>query len=231
VDQGLVATAITLAPELEAVVRGSRFVAICVRGDQLPAVCETARSLLRRDQVVLTFAAGVSYRAIEEFLKKGNEPTCPLIRAVANICMTAGTGYTWVYFSPQWQRDERVKGAISVLERVGDVRFAETEEILDRNSLLSGTLPALIALFLEAVENAALSLSIDKPLVRDMIAKTAYGALKTIEELRASPQQIVNLVGPPGGGVARASKDLENKKYLKKATSEWFASMEGPSTS
>jgi pyrroline-5-carboxylate reductase len=223
--KSLATTGITLIEDLETLIGNSRTVLICVRGDQLLSLCESARSFMSAEQALVTFCAGVSYGAIEASLRTEERANCVLIKAIPNICMATGCGYTWVYFQPLLKEDDRVASTISLLGKLGDVRVAETEEALDQNSLLSGTFPALFALFFEAVVSAAVANAIPEPLAREMVARTTYGTLKTIEELKASTDQIVDWVATPGGLVERSSRSLGKNGALKEAASEWFSSI------
>lgn len=221
------ASDITLAEKLDDLVANSRVLLVCVRAEQLPAVCEVSRSLLTREQTFVVFSAGVSVRRIEESLAEGERPACAVMRAVPNVCMVAGSGYTWIYYSARLKEDERVARTTRLLGNLGEVRVADTEEMLDRNSLISGTLPAFLALFLAAVADAAVSRSIPETCAWEMISASAYGTLRTLEEFNWAAEQVVNLVATPGGLASRASRHLDREGSLKEAAAEWFGSMAG----
>jgi pyrroline-5-carboxylate reductase len=98
--------------------------------------------------------------------------------------------------------------AETILRAVGLTRWVETEAHIDAVTALSGSGPAYFFLFMEALEEAGISLGLDAETARLLTIQTALGAAKMAVESEDTPGQLRERVTSPGGTTERALEHL-----------------------
>ena len=99
--------------------------------------------------------------------------------------------------------------AQAILGALGEEIFVAEERYLDAATALSGSGPAYVFLFLEALVDAGVRLGFSREIARRLVLQTVRGA---VEYARASPlhlAQLCNMVTTPGGTTAEALAEFE----------------------
>lgn len=159
------------------------------------------RPILNKDTVVLSVAAGKSFSHFKSLLGNKN----PLVRVIPNTPSAIGEGVSLLVSDGLSEKD---KDFVTVLMRaVGSVFWFDSEEELDRATLISGCGPAYLFSFIEALQEAGqsigLSLDQSKALTRDML----LGALRYYQSEGREAKELRKEVTSPGG-VTQAVLDV-----------------------
>ena len=118
-----------------------------------------------------------------------------------------GQGIT-VWTAAKAVSDRQLEMARQILGALGEEIFLEDEYYLDMATALSGTGPAYVFLFMEAMVDAAVRLGFSRSGGRQLVLQTVLGSVlfarsdKHLAELR-------NMVTSPGGTTAEALHELE----------------------
>ncbi|MCI0654563.1 MAG: pyrroline-5-carboxylate reductase, partial [Methylococcaceae bacterium] len=150
--------------------------------------------VLRSESIVISIVAGIREADLQKWL---GAPVA-LIRAMPNTPALIRSGATALHANSV-VTDEQRDIAESILRSVGLVVWLESESRLDAVTALSGSGPAYFFLLMEAMEESALRLGLDRQTARLLIEQTAFGAAKIALEFEESPAELRVRVTSPGG--------------------------------
>jgi pyrroline-5-carboxylate reductase len=177
-------------------VRDSDLVVLAVK----PGVIPTALAALRAEDLDLTsplwisIAAGVRLASLEA----GLSAEARIIRAMPNTPALVGAGATAICGNARADASDR-SDARSLFENVGIAWEADAENLLDAVTGLSGSGPAYVFLFLEALIDAGEQAGLPRNAAEQLATQTVYGAAKLARDSDSSPAQLREQVSSPGG--------------------------------
>lgn len=144
-------------------------------------------------QPVLSFAAGVTL----DFMRTAIQFKSPVVRTMPNIPVAVLSGATAVSYSTDVSAEDQ-QLVRYLLEQVGKV-VEMPENLMDAATAFSGSGPGFVCYFLEAMENAAVSLGFAPEMARELLLQTVIGTAKTLGEWGLSPRELRERVTSPGG--------------------------------
>jgi pyrroline-5-carboxylate reductase len=195
-------------------------IVLSVKPQRLDDVLEDCCGQIKSGALVLSIVAGAPISKIRTGLDHAL-----IIRSMPNTPAQIGEGITVWTASPNVQSTYLDK-ARTILEALGEEIFVEDENYLDMATALSGTGPAYVFLFMEAMVDAGVHLGFPRRIAEELVAKTVRGSVDYYE-LRDEPVHLARLrnqVTSPGGTSAAALYYLE-KAGLRTAISRaiWAA--------
>lgn len=155
-----------------------------------------------RDTLIISVAAGVRSATIEAVA-----PEARVVRVMPNTPALLGAGASAVA-AGQSASDADVALAKDLLSSVGTVHIVP-EQQLDAVTGLSGSGPAYVFLFAEALIEGAVFEGLSRELATELTAQTLLGAARMIAESGKSPADLRAAVTSPGGTTARGLARLE----------------------
>lgn len=192
------------------VAENSDILFITVKPGDVPGVVRAVASALRGDKLIITAAAGVTTKTVLENLKEGGHtgfipvvramPNTPVIVSEGAIGICAGLGAT----------EADLKLARSVFEAVGRVLVVDDEGLLDAVTGLSGSGPAYVFLFMQALADAGARAGLDKKTSLALALQTTLGAAKLALESDKSLDELIKMVSSPGGTTVEGLKRLRD---------------------
>ena len=144
-------------------------------------------------QVVLSIAAGLRVADMAEWLGYGK-----IVRAMPNTPALIGAGITGLFADPCVDHDER--GEVEkILHAVGACVWVEDEAQMDVVTAISGSGPAYVFYFIEAIEAAARTLGLDAEAAHQLTVQTFLGAAQLAEKSSESITTLRERVTSKGG--------------------------------
>lgn len=184
-------------------VRGADVVLLVVKPADVPAVLAEVAGELAEGQLLVSLAAGVTTRSVEEQVSDG----VAVVRVMPNTPATIDEG---VYVaSPGSRADEaHLDTSEALLGASGRVvRVPESQQ--DAATALSGSGPAYVFLVVEAMVEAGVHLGLPRQTATDLAVQTVYGAARMVRETGEHPGVLRERVTSPGGTTAAALGTLE----------------------
>jgi len=177
-------------------------VVLAVKPQQLP---EAARQLAPRlgQHLLVSIAAGVRIADLSRWL--GGHAR--IVRTMPNTPAMVGAGITGL-FAPERMDAEDRSTAESVLRAVGAVVWVDDEADLDWVTALSGSGPAYVFYFVEALEDAGIKAGLAEETARRLALHTVFGAAKLALEAGEDPALLRAKVTSRGGTTERAIASL-----------------------
>lgn len=203
---------VAVADDAEALVRASSLVVLAVKPQILPAVLEDLRPLDTRRALFVSIAAGFPLARLERGLGEGAR----VVRAMPNTPALLGKGVTALvrgrFATPA---DER--RAVRLFRAVGEVLALGDEALLDPVTGLSGSGPAFVYLFAEALIAAGEREGLAAETARTLALRTLEGAAAMLLETGMSPRELRDMVTSPGGTTRAGLDRLEKKRFTEVA--------------
>lgn len=178
-------------------------VVLAVKPQQLHAALSLLPAL-GAEQLVVSIAAGVRAADISRWL--GNHAA--VIRAMPNTPALVGAGITGLYALPGVSPTQKAQAA-RLMEAVGSVVWVDTEAQIDAVTAISGSGPAYVFLFIEALEKAATDLGLSAETAHQLSLHTFLGASALAIRDKASPAELRARVTSKGGTTERGLLALE----------------------
>ena len=145
----------------------------------------------------LSVAAGVGSARIAAELDAGSA----IVRGMPNTPAQVGAGATALYARESVNAAQR-QAAAAIMSSVGQIYWLSDESLMDAVTALSGSGPAYVLLFLEALEDAAVLQGLDRPTARALALQTVLGTAQMAASSTLSPTELRHQVTSPGGTTA-----------------------------
>jgi pyrroline-5-carboxylate reductase len=184
----------------------SELVVFAVKPQQMR---EAARALAAqiptgRDPVVLSIAAGIRLADLARWLGGYRR----LVRAMPNTPALIGKGISALYAERDVDAPARELAA-AVVDAAGEVLWVNEEAMLDAVTGVSGSGPAYVFYFIEALERAARELGFDARDARRLAYATFAGAVALAQASPEEPATLRAQVTSKGGTTERAIATLD----------------------
>jgi len=184
-------------------VRSAGVVVLSVKPQVLSVVLKEIQPAVEADNLVLSIVAGARIRTISNGLKHQ-----AVVRSMPNTPAQIGEGIT-VWTDTAAVTDSQRNQARALLDALGEEIYVEDESYLDMATALSGTGPAYVFLFMEALIDAGVHLGFSRYQSERLVLQTMRGAVNFARQSSLHPAQLRNMVTSPGGTSAEALYQLE----------------------
>jgi pyrroline-5-carboxylate reductase len=181
-------------------------VVLSVKPQRLSEVMKGLKGI-RPGALVLSIIAGATIKKISTGLKHKS-----IVRSMPNTPGQIGEGIT-VWAASKDVSDEQQKMARSILSAMGEEVFVEDESYLDMATALSGSGPAYVFLFTEALIDAGVHMGFPRRIAEQLVLKTLTGSAAYYRKIQTHPAALRNQVTSPGGTSAEALYYLEKAGF------------------
>jgi pyrroline-5-carboxylate reductase len=195
----------TLADNRKAVANADLII-LAVKPQNLPQVMEEIKGLAP-EQLVLSIVAGAALSSLCQGLNHSS-----VIRAMPNMPAQIGEGMTiWTATAETEQRQKEL--ARTVLGALGKEIYVADEKYLGMATALSGSGPAYVFLFIEALVDAGVHVGLSRDMAQELVIQTILGSTLTVEKTGKHPADLRNMVTSPGGTTTEALLRLEKGRF------------------
>ena len=173
----------------------------CVKPQVLPQVIGDLRLALH-NKVLISIAAGIRTEQLIALCDSSTQ----VLRVMPNLAVQVQKGVTLM--SNAHTLDAFWFNAVAVMfEKLGKVMLID-EDKMDIGSVLTGSLPAYLAFFLDGIKLGANSQFSDEETL-DMLYATVIGTVTYLQETGITPLELINRVCSPNGST------IEGIRYLR----------------
>ncbi len=196
----------TTTDNLEAA-KDASIVVLSVKPQVLPLVMKELKGHIRPEALVLSIIAGARIENISQGLLH-----TAIARAMPNTPAQIGQGITVWTASTDVAEDQRRQAEV-ILGALGEQVFVDDEDYLDMATALSGTGPAYVFLFMEAMVDAGVHLGFSRHVAEKLVLQTVKGSVEYILHSPNHLARLRNQVTSPGGTSAEAIYFLEKAGF------------------
>lgn len=181
---------------------------LCVKPHMMKDMLQPLQEILgQRKPLLVSMAAGLTIQTIEAFAGT----RLPMIRMMPNTPTAVGKGVIQYCHNElveetvlqSWLRDMQPCGLLDPLE----------ERLMDAASALSGSGPAYMYVFLEALADGAVACGIPRAKAMEYAAMTMAGAAQMYLQTKQHPGALKDAVCSPGGSTIAGLRALEQHGF------------------
>ncbi len=173
-------------------------IVLAIKPQQMREVARTLAPAIKA-QLIVSIAAGIRCGDLARWLG----PAARIVRAMPNTPALVNAGISGLYAMPEVTAVQR-QDAERILAAVGQTFWVEREADLDAVTAVSGSGPAYVFYFIEALEQAARELGLSPEVARQSALATFAGAVKLAVATDVDPATLRARVTSKGGTTERA---------------------------
>ena len=181
------------------------FIFLAVKPQYYAEVIAEIRDAITEDKVLISIAPGKSLAWLEEQVQK----PCKVIRTMPNTPSMVKEGMMGICANERVSAEE-----ISQLQAICN-GFSKTdlvpEHLMDVVTAVSGSSPAYVYMFIEAMADAAVEGGMPRNQAYTFAAQAVLGSAKMVLETGIHPGKLKDNVCSPGGTTIQAVRVLEEK--------------------
>jgi pyrroline-5-carboxylate reductase len=194
---------VQVTSENAAAVKDAGLVVLAVKPQEFSNVASDVRGELKAEQTVLSIMAGMPIVRVAGELEHE-----AVARVMPNTAASVGEAMS-VWTATEAVSKEGTETVGRLLAALGrEVRVSD-ERYLDMATALSGSGPAFVFLFLEALIDAGVHIGLRRDRAQELALQTLLGAVRMAQETGTHPAELRNMVTSPGGTTAAGLQVLE----------------------
>lgn len=191
--------------EKEAFIRGADIVVIAMKPKDVRKAFEEFSGWLRKDQLLVSVVAGLSVDTISLLVPEG----MPVARTMPNTSSTIGMGATGLCCSEQMSEEQK-NMAVALFKATGSV-YVVSEDMMNMVNGISGSGPAYVYYFMEAMIAHGIAGGLTPILARDLTVQTVLGAAAMVKATGEEPAELRRKVTSPNGTTQAAIEIFEQQ--------------------
>jgi pyrroline-5-carboxylate reductase len=180
---------------------------LAVKPNVYPQVISEIKDDIKDNVLIINIAAGVTLQQTEALFGK----TIKVIKAMPNTPSLVGEGMAGLCSNNEVNSDER-EVILQIFQSFGRAQFVD-ESLMDAVTAVSGSAPAYVYLFIEAMADAAVKEGMPRAQAYQFAAQTVRGAAQMVLETGKHPGELKDQVCSPGGTTIEAVTTLEKTGF------------------
>ena len=189
--------------DAKAAVIDADIVVLAVKPQVMKAVVSSFAHVLDK-QLVISVAAGLSTELLSDMLGGYDN----IVRAMPNTPAMIQMGATGLYGTDNISAEQK-QLATAVMEASGLVMWVDNEEHMHAVTAVSGSAPAYMFYFIEAMVDGAVALGLDKEHASALAMQTMLGAAKMAMGSEDAPSELRRKVTSPNGTTQAAIESMQ----------------------
>ena len=198
---------VTVTDDGKAAAAHGSLVLLAVKPQDLPTAMSGLRKSLSNEQAALSIVAGAKIRSIQKGLSHD-----AIVRIMPNTPAQIGAGVSVWTATPETP-PERVEETRQLLQAVGVEVYVVGEKYVDMATGLSGSGPAYVFLFIEALTDAGVHVGLPRDVASTLATQTVLGSSQLLQQSGRHPAELRNMVTSPGGTTAEGLMAMESARF------------------
>lgn len=183
---------------------GCNYLVLAVKPQYYDVVLRDIADILTPQHIVISIAPSVTVEQLKQ--KLGSDKR--IVRAMPNTPALVGEGMTGVCYEPALYEEDEKAILASLFGSFGRMKMVE-ERLMNAVVCVSGSSPAYVYLFIEALADSAVKYGLSRADAYEMAAQSVYGSAKMVLETGIHPGILKDNVCSPGGTTIEGVAALE----------------------
>ncbi|KTD43724.1 pyrroline-5-carboxylate reductase [Legionella quateirensis] len=188
------------------VIKNADIIILAVKPMLMSTVLKEITPLIPQHSLLITVAAGLSLSWFTQYCNRNQA----IIRTMPNTPASIGLAATPMIANDATTEQQK-QWAELIFSKIGLITWAFNEDEMDTYTALSGSGPAYVFLFMEAMIDAAVNLGLDPHIAKTFTLQTFTGAVNLAHNSDLSLSQLRRKVTSPGGTTAAAVGILDEQ--------------------
>ncbi len=200
-------TGVVPVASAEELVSAADIIVLAVKPNILRSVLEGLKPAIDNQKVIVSFAVGIPVSFYEDILGTDKK----IVRSMPNTPAMVGEGMTLIC---QNSNVTELEFAIvkKMFDCAGKCEFLP-EKLMSEVTALTGSSPAYVYMFIEAMADAAVLSGIPRDMSYRLAAQSVLGSAKMVLETGLHPGVLKDQVCSPGGTTIEAVSTLEKNAF------------------
>jgi len=190
-------------------IAGATLIVLAVKPQSMSEVLAELRPLIGKRQLIVSIAAGITLATIEKALGGGVH----VVRVMPNTPCLLGAGMS-VLAAGRAASTRDLARSRALFETVGMVDVAKHERWMDAVTGLSGSGPAYVYRFAEALIAGGVRAGLPEAVCQRLVFQTLVGAAQMLLSTGKTPRELREAVSSPGGTTLAGLARMEKGKFF-----------------
>jgi len=195
---------VTINKNNKTLVKESEIVILSVKPNNIKTVLKEISSSVTANKIIISIAAGIPTTLISKMLSKDRK----VVRVMPNTPALVLEGASAIYFSNKLN-DREKEQVLKIFNAIGKTFTIEKEDLMNGVTALSGSGPAFVSLFIEALSDGGGKTGLPRTTALQLAVQTVLGAAKLISEENIHPAVLKDMVSSPAGTTIEGLAELE----------------------
>lgn len=172
-----------------------------------PIVINEIKDVVKKDVIIVVIAAGQSSDTVQELFGKDVK----IVKTMPNTPALVGEGMAAISPAKNVTKEETAE-IVAIFNSFGRSEIV-SEKLMDAVTAVSGSAPAYVYMFIEAMADAAVVEGMPRPQAYAFAAQAVYGSAKMVLDTGKHPGELKDMVCSPGGTTIAAVAKLEETGF------------------
>lgn len=182
----------------------AKYLILAVKPQYYTPVLKNIENIVKEGHVIISIAPGITI----DYLKKALGIDKRIVRAMPNTPALLGCGMTGVAYEQKAFTFEEQDIIEKIFNSFGKFRIVE-EKYMSAVTCVSGSSPAYVYMFIEALADSAVKYGITRDAAYEMAAQAVMGSAKMVLETKEHPGKLKDNVCSPAGTTIAGVAALE----------------------
>lgn len=198
---------INVIKDNKAVAMSSEIIVLAVKPQFFNDVIPEIKSSINKNAVIVTIAAGITIKYLEDNLGKDAK----IIRIMPNTAALVGESLTMLCKNSLVSENE-FNYIVDMFNKVGKTEIVD-ESMIDKALAIGGSSPAMVYMFIEAMADGAVLHGVPREKAYKIAAQAVLGSAKMVLESGIHPGALKDMVCSPAGTTIEAVYSLERNGF------------------
>lgn len=191
--------------------KNADIIIIAVKPWRVESIIEEIKPVLDlENQIILSFAGGVTFNELNEYLTKGSmqkQQICPVIfRVIPNTAIEVKSSMTFI--SAYNASKEQIDFITAMFNELGNTMLVE-ERLMAAGTALASSGIAFALRYVRAAIEGGVELGFYPREAQEIVVNTVKGAINLLLENKSNPESEIDKVTTPGGITIRGLNEME----------------------
>ncbi|MCA0754363.1 pyrroline-5-carboxylate reductase [Paenibacillus sp. N4] len=191
----------------EAYLRGADIIFLAMKPKDAASALAEIKPFISDKQLIISVIAGLSIQSIGQLLGD----SAAIVRTMPNTSSTIGLGATGISYSESVTPQQKLL-AETIFSSVG-INAVVEESLQEAVTGISGSGPAYVYHFMEAMIEAAVKLGISEQSAKDLVVQTVLGAAEMVRQTGEEPAELRRKVTSPNGTTQAALELMAEHRF------------------
>lgn len=199
---------ITILNNSTEVIKRSDIIILAVKPNIIKNILEDCKNTFDDKKILVSVAVGVPIKFYQDIIGGDKK----IIRTMPNTPALVGEGMTLMCYDDKILSQKDFLKVKNIFECFGKVEVLD-EKLMDEVTAVTGSSPAYVFMFIEAMADAAVLSGLPRELSYRLAAQAVMGSAKLILETDKHPGELKDQVCSPAGTTIEAVKTLEKRGF------------------
>ena len=185
-----------------------KYIILAVKPQCYDEVIRSINNVVTAEKIIISLAPGIT----TDYIQNKFSAQVRIVRCMPNTPALIGEGMTGVSYNPKEFDLEEMDVIAQFFSSFGKFRIVD-EKLLNTVTCVSGSSPAYVYMFIEALADSAVKYGIKRDDAYKLVAQTVLGSAKMVLETNEHPGVLKDKVCSPGGTTIAGVAALEEHNF------------------